>query len=166
MSQPNSIYKIQYEAQNFRSGLTDIICVIKKPNDTETSPISLTEQTGYFSGTYRGEYSVAVNDPLGEYIGIVFSPTEGHKSSFRFDVFEGGVIAGQQADDNVEISVQSINQEIVVHNPEEINFNSKSSRINLDSLSKSFQKLSASSKKAMLAFSGSNAVILEIDCDI
>tara|TARA_Y100000310_G_scaffold243676_1_gene248244 strand:- start:17606 stop:18082 length:477 start_codon:yes stop_codon:yes gene_type:complete len=73
--------KVLYEAKNQRTGLTDVEAFVTKPDGSALLPIALSELgTGVLSGFYLLEIPTSDSDPEGDWIIIINSPTEGHKT--------------------------------------------------------------------------------------
>lgn len=80
-------YRVFYEAKNFRTGLTDIVGLVSKPNSSMQGPYAMTELTGAFAGIYFFDYHTSEGDPEGEYLALVISPTDGIKDSKRISLY-------------------------------------------------------------------------------
>jgi hypothetical protein len=73
--------RVLYEAKNQRSGLTDVQAFVTKPDGSALLTIALNELgAGIGSGFYFFELQSSVSDPEGDWIIIINSPTEGHKT--------------------------------------------------------------------------------------
>lgn len=82
-------YTVVYESKNLRTGITGITTTIKKPDGSTIGAFSLTEYSEpEFSGIYYAEFNTSVNDPVGEWIGVINSPNEGNYSrAYRISFF-------------------------------------------------------------------------------
>jgi len=69
-------YRVMYESKNLLSGLTNVIAQVMKPNGSVAGVYSLTELSGFFAGIYYFDYTTLSTDPVGEYIVMVYSPSE------------------------------------------------------------------------------------------
>jgi hypothetical protein len=81
-------YKIAYIAENFRTGLTDIIAMVELPDGTVCGPFDFTESLGVgFGGIYTAIYTPHTYSPEGQYLALVISPTERVRSLIKFEEF-------------------------------------------------------------------------------
>lgn len=88
-------YQLAYEAKNFRSGLTDIIAMVVKPNGAVVGPVSLTEFVAMgFQGLYGYSFVTQLNDPEGEYLASIISPTENIRDFHRFTLDQRPAASG------------------------------------------------------------------------
>jgi hypothetical protein len=77
-------YRILYDSKDARSGLTDIVATVIKPDLTPAAVVALPEiaAPGY-QGCYSGTFSTLATDLEGEWICRIASPTEGILSSVK-----------------------------------------------------------------------------------
>lgn len=87
MSILGSAYRLVYEARNFRVGLTDVVATVIKSDSSKIGPISLVESTeSGFEGVYLANIPTSEADPIGEWIGLISSASDGLKSTFRMSM--------------------------------------------------------------------------------
>lgn len=84
MANLGTAYRLAYEAKNFRSGLTDVVAVISRPDGTIDGPYSCVEMLGVFTGVYAATYMSSLGYPEGEYLAAYVSPTENLRALSRF----------------------------------------------------------------------------------
>lgn len=80
-------YREIYEAKTFRAGLTDIIAYVMKPDVAKTviGPFSMPELLP-FTGLYGFDYESLVTDNPGEYLVMIFSPSENIKAADKMSL--------------------------------------------------------------------------------
>lgn len=77
-------YRLAYEARSYRTGLTNVVALVYRPDGNIQGPFVLVEGTGVFLGVYSYNLSTSVNDPEGEYLVAYVSPTENIRAMARF----------------------------------------------------------------------------------
>lgn len=79
-------FEISYLAKGFRTGLTNVVAYVRKPDTTVVGPLTLVEGTGVFVGQYFTSFISQLSDPQGEYFATILSPTESNKDSLRISL--------------------------------------------------------------------------------
>lgn len=84
-------YRIFYQAKKFRSGLTDVVCRVMRPDLSVHATIPLVEvATLGFNGLYSCEVMTLASDPVGEWVARVVSATDqaidDHRMSYDVSV--------------------------------------------------------------------------------
>lgn len=74
------VYPITYFAKNGKTGLTDVMAKVKKPDGSIDGPFALTEDLAEFAGSYYVNYFTSAAGLEGEYIFLVWEPGSGHKA--------------------------------------------------------------------------------------
>jgi hypothetical protein len=80
--------RIEYEAINQATGLTNIVAYVTRPDLVVTGPYPMVEfQSPFFKGIYYFDYVTTESFPVGNYLFVVSSPTEGTRPprTLRFD---------------------------------------------------------------------------------
>lgn len=80
-------YRILYLAKGYRSGLTDVVAVVVKPNGGMVGVFPMREFPAPFTGQYYYDYLSGQGDPQGEYFSLVISPTEQTQDSARISLY-------------------------------------------------------------------------------
>lgn len=111
--------RIVYQAKNSLSGLTDIIARVFKPDGSQAGNYPLIAISGvHFSGFYYFDYITSVGDDLGDYIGVVISPTEGIKTPFKIN-YDGKISDSIGGSGSVE---DVVSMEFVFDESQELDF--------------------------------------------
>lgn len=69
-------FTLSYSARNYRSGLTNVIALVIKPNGSIAGPYQMSEAAAPFGGRYYAQFLTSTSDPEGEYLAEIFSPSE------------------------------------------------------------------------------------------
>jgi hypothetical protein len=80
--------RIVYEAQDQRTGLTNLVAYVTRSDLTVAGPYPLVEfASPFFKGLYYFDYVTSTGFPVGDYLFVVSSPTEGVRppQKVRFD---------------------------------------------------------------------------------
>jgi len=80
--------RIVYEAQDQTTSLTDLTAYVTKPDLSVSGPYPLVEfASPFFKGLYFFDYVTTQSFPVGDYLFVVSSPTEGVRppQKVRFD---------------------------------------------------------------------------------
>lgn len=87
MAQLGKPEKVVYTAKQLTTGLTDIKAYVMKPNGDIVGPFPLLEvDDNNFEGIYTFSFHTdSVNDEHGVYVGIIVSPSENHRTSFKLN---------------------------------------------------------------------------------
>ena len=89
-------YRVTYEAKYLRSGLTDVKAFVVKPDSTVAGLFSLAEMPfTTLRGLYTYDLMTSENDPEGEWIGIILSPSENVKTAFRISLQKNPLVQFQ-----------------------------------------------------------------------
>lgn len=87
MGQIGTPYRLGYQSKNFRTGLTDVVAFVLKPNNSMAGPFPMVEGTSPFNGNYFADFFTSNADPEGEYVECIVSPTEGLKDTKKFGMY-------------------------------------------------------------------------------
>lgn len=111
-------FRVYYEGKNFRTGLTDVIGYVLRPDNVVQGPFPMPESA--VPGRYYFDISTVVGDPEGEYLAIVISPTDSIQDSLRVglyrkpfafgnvNVIQGGIqLQGRVESPEVDGSIES-----------------------------------------------------------
>lgn len=80
--------RVVYEAKSFNSNLTGIIARVIKPNNVVEGNFPLVALPDpAFVGTYYFDFFTSLSDPEGTYIGMILSPQENVRSTFKLVIF-------------------------------------------------------------------------------
>lgn len=82
-------YRIMYLSKGV-SGLTNVVGVVFKPDNTVAGVFPLTEVPGLFAGCYIYDYVSSTSDREGEYFSRVVSPSEDITDIVRFTLSKSG----------------------------------------------------------------------------
>lgn len=78
-------YRLAYEAKAFRTGLSNIIAVVLRPDGSFTPAMPMVElSTPGFTGIYAVQFPSSFSDPEGEYLAVIVSPTDNVRDVHRF----------------------------------------------------------------------------------
>ena len=80
-------YRVIYEAKNYTTGLLNVQAFIFKPNLTTAGPFPMTEMPSVFAGRYYFDFITSAGDPEGEYVALIYSPTEGIQTTHRISLY-------------------------------------------------------------------------------
>jgi hypothetical protein len=80
-------YRIVYEGKARRAGLTNVVCIVVRPDLTFSAVLPMSEfvQMG-FGGLYYADFLTNANGIEGEYIATIASPTEGVIATHRISL--------------------------------------------------------------------------------
>ena len=85
MSYLGTPYRVVYEAKRLRTGLTDVVAFVMKPDNTVVGPFAMSEMSP-FNGRYSFNFETLVTDLAGEYIALIASPTELFQTTARISL--------------------------------------------------------------------------------
>jgi len=86
--------RIVYEAKRYRTGLTNVVAFVTKSDLSVSGPYPLTEFSSTpFKGLYFFDLVTTLGQPEGEWMIVVYSPTENLRPSYkvRFELPESAI---------------------------------------------------------------------------
>lgn len=81
-------YRAIYEGKNFRSGLTDVVAAVLRPDNVPLGPFPMPELGSPFLGRYAFNLSTSPLSPEGEYLIMILSPTENIQTTLKVPVYK------------------------------------------------------------------------------
>jgi hypothetical protein len=81
-------YRVVYESTGFKSGLTNIVAFILKPDLNISGPHQMIEMPSVFAGRYFFDFITGVGDPEGEYVAAIYSPSENLETTVRIPLYK------------------------------------------------------------------------------
>jgi hypothetical protein len=79
--------RVIYESKFFRTGLTNVMALVLKPNGSMSGPYSLIELPGPMAGRYSFDYMTSISDPEGEYFAMIYSPSDSLQTTKRLSLY-------------------------------------------------------------------------------
>lgn len=79
------------------SGLTNIVAMVRKPNNATAGIYNLLEMAAPFSGMYYYDFLTTTSDPAGRYVAMIVSPTEQLQDTHPFEMENPVSLSGLQA---------------------------------------------------------------------
>lgn len=89
--------RVVYESKDFRTGLTDVVAVVKKSNNSNAGPYPMAEMPSPFQGRYYFDLITTTSDPAGEWTVLIVSPTDGIQTTKELSLYPPVDISSQVA---------------------------------------------------------------------